>query len=64
MDKPLRDVYAIALTKNKKIWTQIGLAFENRDGSINVKLRCMPIDGQMQLRVREPRAPEHTATDA
>ena len=34
----------------KSRWVKIGMAFENRDGSTNVILDCIPRDGKMQIR--------------
>ena len=42
--------------KNKKDgeersnWTQIGVAFRNKDGSFNVQLDSVPVDGRFNLR--------------
>lgn len=36
----------------KNRWTKIGVAFRNRDGSINVHLDAVPINGK--LHIREP----------
>ena len=40
----------------KTFWIQVGIAFTNRDGSINVKLNCLPLNGRLQIRKqdREP----------
>jgi hypothetical protein len=38
-------------------WTRIGVAFENRDGSINVRLHAFPI-GTDKLQIREARDEE------
>ena len=34
----------------KSIWSRIGTAWHNRDGSINIKLDATPIDGRIQIR--------------
>lgn len=34
----------------KAFWIRIGAAFENRDGSLNVILDAIPINGKMQIR--------------
>jgi hypothetical protein len=34
-------------------WNRVGAAWVNRDGSINIQLHSMPLDGKIQL--REPR---------
>lgn len=31
-------------------WLQIGVAFVNRDGSLNVKLDALPVNGAMHIR--------------
>lgn len=38
----------------KKFWLRIGVAFPNRDGSINVHLDAMPVNGRLHIR-------EHTS---
>jgi len=36
---------------NKKpFWQKIGVAFDNSDGSLNVLLNCIPIDGRLHIR--------------
>lgn len=53
----MKDVYTIIEGKNrdpkKNIWIRIGIAFENRDGSLNVKLNALPINGTLQIRDRK-----------
>lgn len=42
-DKPLK-VYAIEDNGgDKKYWHEVGVAFKNRDGSLNVKLYMLPL---------------------
>ncbi len=50
-----KDVFHIKeLGDNRKsVWTRIGSAFVNRDGSINALLDVVPIDGK--LHIRDPR---------
>ena len=31
-------------------WNRVGNAWENKDGSINVQLNSLPLDGKLQLR--------------
>ena len=46
-----------------RIWMRVGMAWVNRDGSINVVLDALPVGGRIQLRVddrerrAEPRGP-------
>lgn len=42
--------YVITERGERSYWSRIGVAFENRDGSLNVKLDSLPVGGQMQLR--------------
>ncbi|MEZ4287337.1 MAG: hypothetical protein R3A47_04155 [Polyangiales bacterium] len=59
MDTQRKD-YKVAYTiidrqdGQKRFWLRIGAAFENRDGSINVKLDAVPTNGVIQLRAYEP----------
>jgi hypothetical protein len=39
----------------KAHWTEVGVAFTNKDGSLSVKLNCVPVDGQLQVRAYKPR---------
>lgn len=38
------------------IWTRVGIAFVNRDDSLNLYLDLMPMNGR--LHVRDPRPPK------
>lgn len=37
--------------ETKSQWTKVGVAFTNANGSINVVLDCLPLDGKLQLQV-------------
>jgi hypothetical protein len=39
----------------KKYWHEVGVAFKNRDGSLNVKLYMLPL---LRLQIRERGKPE------
>ena len=47
-------VYAIVERGPKKHWLRIGLAFVNRDGSLNVRLDAVPLSGQLHIRDQSP----------
>jgi hypothetical protein len=47
--------YVITERGEKTYWNRIGVAFINKDGSLNVKLDALPIGGTMQIRDYEPR---------
>lgn len=50
-DKKMLVAYAIQERNGKTFWNRIGVAFVNRDGSINVKLELFPVGGgDIQLR--------------
>jgi hypothetical protein len=38
----------------KSFWTRVGVGFVNRDGSISLRLDCVPINGTLQVREWEP----------
>lgn len=39
--------------EGKDIWTKIGSAFDNKDGSLNVYLNALPMNGKLQIRERK-----------
>ena len=47
--------YVITERGENKFWNRIGVAFTNKDGSINVKLDALPTSGTLQIRDYEPR---------
>jgi hypothetical protein len=34
----------------KASWTEIGIGFTNKDGSLNLTFNCIPVDGKCQIR--------------
>ena len=54
---PTHAIWHIRDREGKKaFWTEIGVGFTNRDGSVTLKLNLVPLDGGMiQVRVIEPR---------
>ena len=47
--------YVITERGDKTFWNRIGVAFTNKDGSLNVKLDALPTSGTLQIRDYEPR---------
>jgi hypothetical protein len=47
--------YVITERNDRTYWNRIGVAFTNKDGSLNVKLDALPIGGTLQIRDYEPR---------
>jgi hypothetical protein len=66
--KPWAAYNIIERQGGKRIWSRVGSAFKNRDGSINVFLDSLPIGGKIQIREddreRQPRAPGALASEA
>lgn len=50
-----KSVYAVIERGPKKHWLRVGMAFVNRDGSINVRLDAIPLSGQLHIRDEAPR---------
>jgi len=50
MESKMKVVYSISERGGKNFWTRIGVAFVNSDGSLNIKLECLPISGEMHIR--------------
>ena len=48
-------VYVITERNNRHYWNRVGVAFVNRDGSLNVKLEAVPVSGEIQIRDYSPR---------
>jgi len=50
----MKEVFAIIQRngdkKGKPFWQKIGVAFPNSDGSLNVLLNCIPLDGRIHIR--------------
>ena len=43
-------VYAVIERGAHRHWLRVGLAFPNRDGSLNVRLDAVPFTGQLHIR--------------
>ncbi len=60
----LKGVYTIVERQDedhpdrKNLWIQIGLAFVNRDGSLNVRLNAFPANAMLHIRDLRPAAGE------
>ncbi len=50
-----KDVFSIREgTDGKTYWDRIGVAFVNKDQSLNVVLNALPIDGKLHIRDPKP----------
>jgi hypothetical protein len=60
--KTMKTVFTVVeRSGGKSIWTRVGVGFVNHDGSINLRLDAIPVNGTLQVRDWEPferRAPE------
>jgi hypothetical protein len=43
-------VFAVIERGARRHWLRVGLAFPNRDGSLNVRLDAVPFTGQLHIR--------------
>ena len=58
----MKVVYTIVDDSNqdKSFWVRIGRAFENKDGSLNVLLDALPVNGKLHIRDRKEEAKDDT----
>ena len=42
-------------SRERPIWVRVGTAFVNRDGSLNVYLDSLPLNGKLHIRELQPR---------
>jgi hypothetical protein len=47
------DVYTIVRNGQKAFWQKVGRAHINKDGSWNVYLNCLPVNGELNIRDRK-----------
>jgi len=52
---PAKTAFTIVESNGKSFWLKIGAAFVNRDGSLQVRLDALPVNGVLQLRDYESR---------
>lgn len=55
-------VYTVVERNNRNLWLRIGTAFVNRDGSLNVRLDALPVNGTLHVRDSEPKDAEPAET--
>ena len=59
--KNMKTVYTVIdRGQGKSFWVRVGVGFTNRDGSLNLRLDAIPVNGTLQVREWEPqeRRPE------
>lgn len=54
---PIGEVFTVSDRGDGKKgwWTRIGTAWKNKDGSINITLDALPLNGQLVMRKPQPR---------
>lgn len=53
--KPDFEVFSIIERRGgNNFWHRVGSAWTNKDGSINVRLNSLPLDGELQIREPKP----------
>jgi hypothetical protein len=57
-----KEVWLVEDRKNaRSVWTRVGTAFENADGSWNIRLSAVPLGGRLNIRDPLPRERAVTA---
>jgi hypothetical protein len=49
----VKDVYTIVRNGEKAFWQKVGRAHINKDGSVNVYLNALPLNGELNIRDRK-----------
>lgn len=52
MSTQIKDVFTVTERNGEENWSRIGVAFLNRDNSINVILDSVPLSGKLHIRDR------------
>jgi len=54
----MKAVYTIVERKgsDRKLWIRIGTAFTNKDGSLNLRMDALPVNGELHIRDAEPKS--------
>ncbi len=60
----MKAVYTVVERKpGKSYWIRIGIGFENSDGSLNLRLDAVPVNGTLQVREWESRESRDESRD-
>jgi hypothetical protein len=54
----LKVISPVTRKDGSKYWIRCGSAFKNKDGSINVKLDCVPVGAEVMLQIRPLEEPQ------
>jgi hypothetical protein len=58
--KAMKVVYTVVERGGKSYWVRIGIGGVNKDGSLNLKLDAVPVNGTLQVRDWEPKDDRRT----
>jgi hypothetical protein len=61
---PRKEIFGIVERNEVSYWTRIGVAFENRDGSWNLRFDYLPSRPEVKVQLREPREPRERPEEA
>jgi hypothetical protein len=51
LNRNMKTVYTVVdRGQGKSIWVRVGTGFTNRDGSLNLRLDAIPVNGMLQVR--------------
>ena len=53
-----REIWGVVKRNERDFWTRIGVAFENRDGSWNMRFEYTPTRAETTIQLREPKERE------
>jgi hypothetical protein len=55
LSRNMKSVYTVIdRGQGKSIWVRVGVGYTNRDGSLNLRLDAIPVNGMLQVREWEP----------
>jgi hypothetical protein len=64
MSKPTHTCYSVITREDRDpFWHIIGSAWTNKDGSLNLTLESLPLDGKITVRVRKEKDAASTEKD-
>jgi len=50
-----KEVWTVTERDGRSFWSRSGIAFPNRDGSMNLHLDTLPLSGKLQIRDPKPK---------
>ena len=48
--RQMKSVFTITERNGRSFWTRVGVGFVNNDGSLNLRLDAIPLNGNLQVR--------------